>query len=45
MKKVTEANGCMVIEDEDVEVVIIKKTDSSMRDALNRAIYLIRGET
>ncbi len=45
MKKVIEANGCMVIEDEDVEVVIIKKTDSSMRDALNRAIYLIRGET
>ncbi len=45
MKKVVEANGCMVIEDDDVEVVIIKKTDSSMRDALNRAIYLIRGET
>ncbi len=45
MKNVTGINDCMMIEDDDVTVVIIKKTDSSMRDALNRAIYLIRGET
>jgi hypothetical protein len=45
MSKVIEANGCMVISDDDVEVVLIKKTDCSMRDAIFKAIDLLSGES
>lgn len=45
MSKVIEAEGCMVISDDEIEVVVIKKTNCSMREALFKAIYLISGET
>lgn len=46
MVEVVDANGCMMINDEDVSVIVVKKTGNlSMRDAMNRAIYLLRQET
>lgn len=46
MKEVIDANGCMMISDDDISVVVIKKTGNcSMREALNRAIGLLRTET
>jgi hypothetical protein len=46
MKEVIDAEGCMMINDDDVSIVIVKKTGNlSMREALNKAISLIREET
>jgi hypothetical protein len=46
MSKVVDANGCMMIDEEDITVIVIKKTGkNSMRETLNIAIDLIREET
>lgn len=46
MKEVIDANDCMLINDEDVSIVLIKKTGKcSMRETINRAIDLLREET
>lgn len=46
MKEVIDASDCMMINDDDVSVVVIKKTGNlSMREALNKAVDLIREET
>lgn len=45
MSKVVDANGCMMIDEEDITVIVIKKTgNSSMREAINKAIDLLREE-
>ena len=46
MKEVIDANGCMMVSDDDISVVVIKKTGNlSMRETLYRAIDLLRDET
>jgi hypothetical protein len=46
MSEVIDANGCIMINDEGISVIIVKKTGNlSMREALNKAISLIREET
>ena len=45
MSEVIDADSCLMINDVDVSVVVIKKTGNlSMREALNKAISLIREE-
>jgi hypothetical protein len=45
MSEVVDADGCFMITDVDVSVIVIKKTGNlSMREALNKAISLIREE-
>lgn len=45
MSEVIDAEGCMMINDVDVSVIVVKKTGNlSMREALNKAISLIREE-
>jgi hypothetical protein len=46
MKEVVDADGCMMINDDDIGIVVIKKNGNlSMREALNKAVDLIRMET
>lgn len=45
MKEVIDADGCMMINDDDVSVVVVKKTGNlSMREAINKAVVLLREE-
>lgn len=46
MVEVVDANGCIMINDVDISVVVVKKNGNcSMREALFKAIDLLAGET
>lgn len=46
MKEVVDADGCMMINNEDIGIIVVKKNGNlSMREALNKAVDLIREET
>ncbi len=36
-----EELGCIVLDNEDVKIILIKKTDCSMREAMYKSIHLI----
>ncbi len=35
---------CFIVEDEHVQVIVIKKNNCSMRDAIHRSIYRLNNE-
>lgn len=45
MSEVIDANGCIMINDKDISVIVIKKSDCSMRYAMFKAIDLLSEET
>jgi hypothetical protein len=46
MSEVVDANGCLMINDEEISVIVVKKTGNcSMREAIHKAIYLLEQET
>lgn len=46
MSEVIDANGCIMINDVDISVVVVKKTGNcSMREVLYKAIELLSAET
>jgi hypothetical protein len=46
MSEVVDANGCIMINDTDISVIVVKKNGNcSMREALYKAISLLKQET